>query len=72
MAQIVKVAGRAKIAHLDGKTIERPSAILVKSDNAVYPTVDTYAHFVYKQSWKLGSTLMCTCGSVAGVFDYNA
>lgn len=69
---ILKVAGRAKVAYLDGKTIERPEIILVKSDNAVYPTIDTFTHFVYKQTWKPGSSLMCTCGSPAGVFTFEA
>lgn len=72
MAEIVKVAGKARVAHLDGKTIYREERVFVRSDNAVYPTVDTYAHFVYKQDWKLGSTLMCTCGSPAAVFRYDA
>lgn len=70
--EIIRVAGRAHVAHLDGKTIYRPETILVKSDNAVYRTIDTYMHFVYRQNWKLGPMLMCTCGSAAGVFDYNA
>lgn len=70
--EIIKIAGRAKVAHLDGKTIERQDYIFVKSDNATYPTVDTYSHFVYKQTWKLGSSLMCTCGGPAAVFRYDA
>lgn len=72
MTEIVKVAGRAKVAHLDGKTIYREDRILVKSDNAVYPTSDTFAHFVYRQNWKPGPMLMCTCGSPAGAYNYEA
>lgn len=70
--QVIRIAGVAKVAHLDGRTIERQDRIFVRSENAFYPTVDTYMHFVYKQTWKPGSTLMCTCGSVAGVFRYDA
>lgn len=72
MTEVIRIAGRAKIAHLDGKTIYRDDVIFVKSDNAVYPAVDTYMHFVYRQDWKPGSHLMCTCGSPAGVFRYEA
>lgn len=72
MTEVIRIAGRAKTAHLEGKTIDRQEVIFVKSDNAVYPTVDTYMHFVYRQTWKPGSTLMCTCGSPAGVFRYDA
>ena len=72
MIQIIKVAGRAKTAFPDGRRIERPDKIFVKSEGYWFKTCDTHAHFVYKQDWKQGSTLMCTCGSTAGVYQYEA
>lgn len=72
MTNVIRIEGRAKIAHMDGRTIYRPDHILVKSDNAVYPVIDTWMHFVYRQNWKHGPMLMCTCGSPAGVYQYDA
>lgn len=72
MPHIIKVAGRARVAFVDGKRVERPDKIFVGSERQWFETVDTYSHFVYKQDWKMGSTLMCTCGSAAGIYNYEA
>jgi hypothetical protein len=72
MAHIVKVVGRAKIAHLDGLTIERQDRIYVPSHKQWYEQLDTQDHFCFRQEHKFGPALLCTCGSGAGVFHYDA
>ena len=72
VAQVIRVHGTAKIAHLDGERIDRRDLIFVRSEGGWFYTIDTDNHFVYRQTKKFGSSLMCTCGSVAGVFNYEA
>jgi hypothetical protein len=69
---VIHVHGRAKIAYLDGERIEREDKIFVRSENSWFPTVDSDNHFVYRQTKRLGSSLMCTCGSSAGIYLYDA
>ena len=70
--KVIKVAGRAKRANLDGETIEREDEIFVPSYRSWFRTLDTHDHFVYRQRHKLGATLLCSCGSDAGIFQYDA
>lgn len=71
--KVIKVAGRAKRANFEGQTIEREDIIFVPSERGWYRTIDTYDHFVYRRTrGTSGSTLMCTCGSIAGIFGYEA
>ena len=71
-AKIIRIYGRAKVAHLDGERIDREDVIYVPSEKGWYQTIDTDNHFVYRQTKKFGSSLMCTCGSAAGIFMYDA
>lgn len=71
-AKVIRVYGRAKVAHLDGERIDRQDVIFVPSEKNWFQTIDTDNHFVYRQGKKIGSSLLCTCGSNAGIFAYDA
>ncbi len=68
MINVIKVYGRAKVAHLDGERIEREDRIFVPSERDWFYTIDTDNHFVYRQTKKPGSSLLCTCGATAGIY----
>ena len=70
--KIIHVHGRARVAYPDGNRVEREESIFVKSEPGWFYTIDTDNHFVYRQTHKPGSTLMCTCGGTAGIFNYEA
>lgn len=71
--QVIKFMGRARRANLNGELIEREEIIFVPSERGWFRTIDTYDHFVYRRKrGTVGSTLMCSCGSVAGIFAYDA
>lgn len=70
--QIIKIAGRAKRANLAGETIYRQDVIFVESERAWFRIIDTQEHFCYRQSRFLGPMLMCTCGSVANIYGFEA
>lgn len=70
--QVVKVAGRARRANLDGETIERTELIFVPTERGWFRTLDTHDHFCYYNRHKFGATLMCSCGSIAGIYNYEA
>jgi len=57
---------------LSGDIIERPDKIFVPSYQAVFPVLDYDNHFIYYDPTHMGSTLMCTCGSAAAAFGYDA
>jgi hypothetical protein len=68
---VIKHYGRPKEAiDLNGQRIERKDVIYVKTHKTWYPTLDYDNHFVYMSN-RVGSTMMCTCGSAAGVIDYH-
>lgn len=70
--RVIHIHGRAKVAYVDGKRVDREDAVFVKSERGWFPAIDSDNHFVYRQDWKLGSSLMCTCGSSAGIYLYDA
>ena len=58
---------------LSGHNVERQDAIYLKSHEAAYPCLPTSMHFCYKDPTVVrGSTILCTCGSSAGVFGREA
>lgn len=61
-----------KARTLNGDIIERQDKIYVPSYRAVFPTLEYDNHFVYYDPHHIGSTLMCTCGSPAAAFGYEA
>jgi hypothetical protein len=71
MAQVIRIYGKAKVAHVDGETIERQDEIFVPSYRTWYRTVEEDpTHFSYRtKEGKMGSTLMCTCGSIAAIYN---
>jgi hypothetical protein len=71
-AKVIHVHGRAKVAYDNGATIYREDKIFVPSERAWFQTIDTDSHFVYRQTRRVGSSLMCSCGSSAGIFNYEA
>ena len=70
--KVIKVYGRAKKANLDGLTIERQDEIYIPSHKQWVKQLDTYDHFCFRQEHRLGAGLLCSCGSDAGVFHYDA
>lgn len=71
--KVIRVAGRAKRANLLGETIEREDVIFVPTERYWFRAIETYDHFVYRRTRGTeGSTLMCTCGGIAGIFGYEA
>jgi len=70
--KVIHVHGRARVAFLDGERFDRQDTIFVPSEKSWFPTIDTDSHFVYRQTKKIGSSLMCTCGSSAGIYLYDA
>lgn len=70
--QIIKVHGRPRVAYLEGEKIEREDVIFVRSEGGWFRTIEYDNHFVYRQTRRIGSALMCTCGGVAGIFGYEA
>jgi hypothetical protein len=71
--KVIRVYGKAKVANLQGETIEREDVIFVPSERGHFRTIDTQDHFVYRRKHgTVGSTLMCTCGSIAGIFGFEA
>lgn len=69
---VIRVAGRAKRANVDGETVERQNEIYLPSHKQWFAQLDTYDHFCYRQTHKFGPTMMCTCGSDAAVFNFEA
>jgi hypothetical protein len=70
--KVIHVHGRAKVAYLEGERIDREEDVFVPSEQGWFKTIDTDNHFVYRQGKRKGSTLMCTCGGIAGIFMYDA
>jgi hypothetical protein len=71
--KVIRVYGKAKRANFQGETIEREDLIFVPSERGWFRTIDTFDHFVYRRTrGTSGSTLMCTCGSAAAIFGFEA
>ena len=72
VSQVIHQYGRpTKAKLLNGDMVERQEKIYIPSYQSVFPTLDYDTHFVYYIK-QMGSTLMCTCGSPAAVFSYDA
>ena len=57
---------------LSGHQVVRQEAIYLNSHERAYQVLPTSMHFVYHDpTVSRGSTLLCTCGSSAGVFGYE-
>ena len=70
---VIKIAGRAKRANLQGETFEREEEIYVPSYRQWFKQLDTYSHFCYYlKNNRLGATMQCSCGSDAAIFHYDA
>lgn len=60
---------------MDGQWISRSKAIYVPSHEQAYPCLPTSLHFCFRDphpSGRPGSTMFCTCGAPAGVFEFSA
>lgn len=70
--KVIKHFGRPNEATLpDGTIVRREEKIFVPTQQEWYETLDYDNHFVYYRK-VLGTTMMCTCGSIAAVFGYDA
>lgn len=72
MPVVVKVAGKARRANVDGETVLREELIYVPSERSWVRQLDTYDHFCYYNKRKLGATMLCSCGSQANIYGYEA
>lgn len=71
--KVIRVYGKARRANFQGQTIEREEIIFVPSERGWFRIIDTQDHFCYRRTrGTVGSTLMCTCGSPAAIFGYEA
>lgn len=60
---------------LNGTWVNREHEIYLPSHHRVYPVLNTSMHFCYREpnsEHRYSSTIFCTCGSPAGVFNYPA
>lgn len=70
--QIIKHYGRPmEFIDRSGRRIERKDKIFLRSHRMWYETADMDNHFIY-ESTELGSGVLCTCGSIAAAFSYDA
>ncbi len=69
---VVRIAGRAKRANINGYTIYREEVVYVPAEHAAFRIIDTQDHFCYRQDKFLGPQLMCSCGSIAGIYGWEA
>jgi hypothetical protein len=74
MANVIKHWNDPKNAiTLSGHPVTRQEALYLKSHERAYRVLQTSMHFVYHDpTVPRGSTLLCTCGSSAAVFGYEA
>lgn len=60
---------------VDGTWISRSREMYLPSHKRAYPCLPTSLHFVFREpnmEGRRGSTIYCTCGSTAAVFDRTA
>ncbi len=76
MSHVIRKHGDANSAQtIDGQWISRSKEIYVPSHHRAYPCLPTSLHFCFRDphpNGRPGSTMFCTCGSPAGVFDFTA
>lgn len=69
---VIRHYGRPHEATLpNGKKVYRQDRLFVQSHQEMYDCQDYDNHFIYSNPDALGSTLLCTCGSVAVVSGYE-
>jgi len=73
MANVIRNWNSPKSATtISGHIVTKQPALYLKSHERAYQTLPTAMHFVYYDpTVPRGSTLLCTCGSSAGVFGYE-
>lgn len=70
--KVIRIYNKARIAYVDGETIERQNEIFIPSYRQWYRTIEEDpTHFSYYRRSGLGSTMMCTCGSPAAIYNYD-
>lgn len=69
---VIRHYGRAVRANLQGETIYREDLVYYPSERRTFRILDTQDHFCYRQNRFQGPTLMCTCGSMAGIYNFEA
>jgi len=71
MPAVIKHYGTLNNArNVDGEQIQRESHLFLKTHNQWYPCLPTDNHFVYKSN-RIGSSVLCTCGSEVVVVGYK-
>ena len=70
--KVIRIYGKARVAYLDGERIERENDIFIPSYKQWFKTVEEDpTHFSYYNKYKLGNTMMCTCGSPSAIYRYD-
>lgn len=73
LPNVIKSYGKARHVNLNGELIDREDVVFVKSEQGWFRIMDTVEHFCFRRKHGVqGSTLMCSCGSIAGIFGYEA
>lgn len=70
--KVIKIYGKARIANVDGERVERQEVIFIPSYRQWFRTIEEDpTHFSYYNKRKMGSTMMCTCGSPSAIYNYD-
>lgn len=68
--KVIRVYGKARVAYVRGERVERESEIFIPSYRQWFRTIEEDpTHFSYYNKRQMGSTMMCTCGSTAGIYN---
>jgi hypothetical protein len=71
--KVIQHYGRPVVAEDGaGNRIVRKERIFLPSHGQWYPTMDMDNHFIYESNDKSGSSVLCTCGSIAVTAGYHA
>lgn len=68
--KVIRIYGKARVAYVFGEKVERQNEIYVPSYRTWYRTVEEDpTHFSYYNKKRVGSTMMCTCGSPSAIYN---
>ena len=70
--KVIRIYGKARVAYVNGERVDRPSEIYIPSYHQWFRTIEEDpTHFTYYNRRNPGSTMMCTCGSTAGIYRFD-
>lgn len=77
MSHVIRRINDANHAQTDtGEWVHRSREMHLPSHRRVYPVLQTSIHFCFREPGSYqsrpGSTIFCTCGAPAGIFNFDA